>query len=712
MPSRENVSIIIPAYNSESQLPRAIESCLAQTRLPKEIIVIDDGSTDRTFQVAKKFGEMVRVFRQENSGQGVARNKGVLEARGDIIGFLDADDELLPCMIDVLVGVLNRFPEAGAASGAHYRKVGKQVVRRPPEGCVLVHGQGEAIVSDFFRVYANYCIMWTGALLVRRSVMQSVGGFSTMRKLGQDVATWQEIAGQFSWVYVDRPVSVYHCTEGSVTQGTWNAADGWWLYDEIEMKKKVLPELWDGYRVYRQATVIRIVPGLLLQGDINRARQLLRNTPCDSRTISWFITKLIVCFPKIWRFLFNIASRCKRIVGNVNSQKTGMTGLKMSSNSIRLAHVMGMQSTKYGGVERFLVALAEECRRRGYVFHCAYEDRPASESFVADLERAGAFVFILPPSHKLVPFSWKVYRWLTCNKINIVHVHFNPAALLTLVASKVANIPSLWTIHGEVQHGASGAAMSWKSKILARLRLALVSKTLADSDRVRVQWQEAFGSSGIETHYLGVRPSSVGKAKVAMRREFGLSDSNIVIACVAFHAPVKGVDILLRAIGLLAPKYPQLRLLQIGISATPDNPSDTQELKALAAALGISDRIVWMGNRNDVEDILGCADLYCQPSRHEALGLAILEAMNAGLPIVATRVGGIPEAICAGETGLLVNPESFQEMAVAIDRLLNDDGLRYKMGRKGRQRAGRKFDLNRQISDLIDMYETMLVSRQ
>jgi glycosyltransferase involved in cell wall biosynthesis len=90
------VSVVIPAYNAASVLPRAIESVLGQTSRPEEVIVVDDGSTDNTAQVATQYGPSITYIRQDNAGASAARNRGIAEATGEWIAFLDSDDEWLP----------------------------------------------------------------------------------------------------------------------------------------------------------------------------------------------------------------------------------------------------------------------------------------------------------------------------------------------------------------------------------------------------------------------------------------------------------------------------------------------------------------------------------------------------------------------------------------------------------------------------------------
>ena len=112
-----SISVVIPAYNSAAQLARALDSVLAQTRPAEEILVVDDGSTDATAEVARSYGDAVRLIAQANAGAAAARNAGIRAARGTWIAFLDADDEWLPDRLALQTDILDRRPDLVWVSG-------------------------------------------------------------------------------------------------------------------------------------------------------------------------------------------------------------------------------------------------------------------------------------------------------------------------------------------------------------------------------------------------------------------------------------------------------------------------------------------------------------------------------------------------------------------------------------------------------------------
>ena len=164
------VSVVIPCYNNASFLRDAIQSVLSQTHPRTELIVVDDGSSDDTSDVASSY-PVTRVIRQNNQGVSAARNVGLAQSRGDYVVFLDADDRLLPDAVDAGVRCLESHPACAFASG-HVRLAGQDgsILRVPDEPC---------IEKDHYLTLLKYCYIWTpSAVMFRTAILKSVGGFN------------------------------------------------------------------------------------------------------------------------------------------------------------------------------------------------------------------------------------------------------------------------------------------------------------------------------------------------------------------------------------------------------------------------------------------------------------------------------------------------------------------------------------------------------
>jgi glycosyltransferase involved in cell wall biosynthesis len=213
-----SVSVVIPAYNAQQYIARAIRSVLAQTFAPTEIIVVDDGSTDKTADVVKSFGPAVRYLHQANAGAAAARNHGINAATCEWVAFLDADDEWLPEKLERQRELWRRCPNL-AWIGANYYCHSDLTGRRQPRdaGDTLIRFMnGKDYFDDYFAAYARGVWSWTGTLLIQREVLIQVGLFDERFRPGaEDTDLWWRIAYQHpNFGYVPDPLAVYHLEAG------------------------------------------------------------------------------------------------------------------------------------------------------------------------------------------------------------------------------------------------------------------------------------------------------------------------------------------------------------------------------------------------------------------------------------------------------------------------------------------------------------------
>ncbi len=210
-------------------------------------------------------------------------------------------------------------------------------------------------------------------------------------------------------------------------------------------------------------------------------------------------------------------------------------------------------------------------------------------------------------------------------------------------------------------------------------------------------WKIAVVYSGIPMD-MTATPQSID----AERRRLGLSASDIVIGCVARLVTVKGLDNLVRTIPLILGRCPRVRIVIVG-----EGP-ERRKLERMRQELGIEHALVLAGYSSDPSEIIACSDICVQPSLSEGLPTAVLEYMRAAKPVVATTVGGIPEAVTDQETGFLVEPGNLDALSDRIIRLASDPSLRKRMGEKGREIVHRRFDIGRVIRDYELLYHELV----
>jgi glycosyltransferase involved in cell wall biosynthesis len=204
--------------------------------------------------------------------------------------------------------------------------------------------------------------------------------------------------------------------------------------------------------------------------------------------------------------------------------------------------------------------------------------------------------------------------------------------------------------------------------------------------------------NGVEvTRFADARMRERGAARAAL----GFADDAWVVGSVGALTPVKGFDVLLEAAARLAPTCDGFRLLIVG-----DGPL-RNTLTEEAAKLEIVDRVRFTGRREDVATLLAAMDAYVCSSRSEGMSNALLEAMSAGLPVIATSVGDHPVVIRNGVDGLLVPPNDVDSMAAALRKLINGQDLSVRLGAAARSRA-EEFDFRRSVAAYERFYRRLV----
>ena len=188
-----------------------------------------------------------------------------------------------------------------------------------------------------------------------------------------------------------------------------------------------------------------------------------------------------------------------------------------------------------------------------------------------------------------------------------------------------------------------------------------------------------------------------GRGRDAARRRLGYAPGDLVVMSLARLEPIKGAPVTLRAFAAAAARRPALRLHLAG-----DGPL-LEALRTEAAALGIAGRLSLEGRWASPHDLLPAADVFVLAPRNEGMGRAVIEALALGLPVIATAVGGLPEVLENGRSGLLVPPDDESALAEAIARLADDRILRHELGRRGRARAV-EYGAGRMVHRVLNLY--------
>jgi glycosyltransferase involved in cell wall biosynthesis len=291
-------------------------------------------------------------------------------------------------------------------------------------------------------------------------------------------------------------------------------------------------------------------------------------------------------------------------------------------------------------------------------------------------------------------------------KIDIFHAQ-NTGCEEIPVAARKARVPRvLGTFHVDSTYDLDRSRSGFSYRSLEWYSNRCLHKAIAVSEATKRDWMRRTGipDHRVVTIHNGIDPDHFRrtKSKEAARASLGLPQDALVIGGLGRLDAAKGFAYLIEAMALLRPNFPHAHVAIAGTGPLQ------QQLEAQAIALGIADRVTFLGFRSDVNEVLDACDVFVLSSLCEALPFALLEAMAHELPVVGTTVGGVPEVIVPSETGLLVSPRDPVALAEALKALLESAELREHLGRAGRARVVRDFHEADMVRKTIQVYRDML----
>ncbi|WP_292468262.1 glycosyltransferase family A protein [Methanolobus sp.] len=202
------ISVVIPLYNKENSIGRTIKSVLSQTYQDFELIIVDDGSRDKSAEIVRSFTDKrIRLIQQENAGVSVARNTGIEASKAEIIAFLDADDEWLPVFLETIIRLRKKYPDAGLYGTAYEVHYPGSIVQK-----TYIANEGERILPSNFGAFVEFGgpIFNSSSFAAPKEVLEEIGGYPLRVKWSEDTMVWGKIALQFPIAYSPCVCSIYH----------------------------------------------------------------------------------------------------------------------------------------------------------------------------------------------------------------------------------------------------------------------------------------------------------------------------------------------------------------------------------------------------------------------------------------------------------------------------------------------------------------------
>lgn len=382
---------------------------------------------------------------------------------------------------------------------------------------------------------------------------------------------------------------------------------------------------------------------------------------------------------------------------------------------IRVLHVRNCRGiTTLTGPETYLLDLLAGMDRSAVDLSllCTVKAARPSDIFIGELRRRNIpGVEVVKTGGRGDLSDWQALRRrLDGGGVDILQTHDARSNALGYLATRRRRLPWITFAHGW---------LNWESPFSTdRLYAAIEAWAVRRSDAVIVASRDmrrdvlARGVPPARVHPIpygiDTRRFAPGPAPAALRSGLGIPAAAPLVGTVGRMHPWKGHGVFVEAAARVLAAAPDARFLVVGDAAFEGHARYREELEAHIKALGLGGKVILAGSRDDVPDVMRALDLFVLPSLREPFGIVLIEAQACGKAAIGSDVGGIPEAMAAGETGLLVAPGDGAALAGAILDLLGDEQRREAMGRAGRLRVEREFSCDAMVERTRALYEALV----
>jgi len=373
---------------------------------------------------------------------------------------------------------------------------------------------------------------------------------------------------------------------------------------------------------------------------------------------------------------------------------------------MRVTHIIKV--TRLSGAESHLLTLLQGLRGRGVdarLIMLVEPGRPMAAMQAAAAARDIPCAALLIRRDADLLLLWRLRRAIRAGQPDIVHTHLVHADLFGYVAAKAAGAPRV--ISSRHNDDPFRYRARWRRahrQLWRRLDGGIAISQSLKKFLIEVEGAPPAKISVVHygLDYRWLPEAQIQQARQALRAELGLGGDAQLLGMVCRLVEQKGIPYALEALRRLQGDFPKAHLVIAG------DGEKAAELKRLTAALGLGERVHWLGWRDDAADLMAAFDMLLMPSLWEGFGLVLLEAMARRLPIIASRVSAIPEVLAHGDAGILIAPRDVAGLTAAIARLLGDRALRKHIGLLGAARLEEHFSRDRMVAGTLAVYEKLL----
>ncbi|MBD2484138.1 glycosyltransferase [Planktothrix sp. FACHB-1365] len=730
--TKPRVSVIIPTYNCDQYIEQCVKSVLEQTYTNYEVIVIDDGSQDKTQQILKPFLSVIKYIYQNNQGAAKARNHGCEIAQGEFLAFLDGDDFFLPQKLAEQVATFDHDPTIDLVQS------GWCIVNQKDIGVSVITPWGNAPELNLETWILHKCVR-PSAMILRREWWEKVGGFDhrypptedldfvlRLSLMGCKTVWFKEIHAcyrQHDHNLMSGGLKVIENTEIVMNQ-FFNHPN---LPDQIrKLHRKESYErwVWLAWRMYRDG-----YPDLMiycLENSIKYTFSPLTET--ISQWLDAFQNIAADYGEKIDTYALIKSQEWQSVLNKIMNPKLSTESKPQLTPATNKPHIMLMNTDDpgIGGLAQYDHLILCELAKLGYRVTAVRpqhynplveeEKELGIQQYWLDYSTSKDLPRILRNTQDAETLYQEIKPDFIIFSDGWPYSHF--AAKQVAIQQNIPYMMAIGLAMPEHIDFTMGDNVPYAKGVLYQYGLARTFNTAA-YEHLNIL-QEKFGLPKDKGNvvYYGRSEKYFAPPNLAnrqrLRQEIGIPEDGIMCLTTARLAPIKGHRFQLEAIAQLKHTsiWEKLYFVWAGTGEGSDHNLEP-ELKEKVEHLGVSDRVIFLGQRWDIPDWLDACDIFVLTSLAEAApSFAIMEAMAKGLPIIASAAGGIPEGL--GETGkLLTNPnidpqKTVTDLVQALQELAVNPLLLSKMGVASKQRAEELFKEDRMLKQTLTIIKQAL----
>ncbi|MEG4206887.1 glycosyltransferase [Microcoleus sp. Pol7_A1] len=739
------ISVIIPVYNGARYIVQAVESALGQTFTNLEIIVVDDGSTDRTQQVLQPYIDRIRYIYQKNQGVGVARNQACQLARGKFLAFLDADDYFLPSKLEKQIACFDADPTLDMV------QTGWLLVDETGREISAVKPWQQAPELDLASFIIYKCVR-PSAMMLRRNCWEDLGGFASHFRLAEDLdfALRLTLKG-YKAVWLEEILTCYRQHNSNIMSSGLPLLKNTEILMKEFFNRPDLPESirqlknqeryqclkWLAWRMYRDGHLTEMAQCL---------EKSLQYTPFSpTKTVLNWLEGFQMASEEYGEnfdaYSLSKLAEWQEIILMVmtnppQSQQSSIptpSPAREAKLSRRETHILlyNTDDPGVGGLAQYNHAILCQLALLGYRVTCV-QTQHSSPLLKRERELGIEHSWLDFSGHKdlqrVLRNTQDARELFASNQPDMI-IFSDGWPFSNFAAKQVViemGIPYMMVIGLVMPEHATFACGDVVPYVEGVLHHCLQARALIVGayEHLNLLCQHfKLPKERGQVIYLGRSPEYFlppnAAARQRLRQEIEIPEDAIVCFTSARLASIKGHRYQIEAIKQLqqSPVWSKLYFVWAG---TGEGSADNVEveLRETIKELGVSDRVKLIGQRWDILDWLDASDIFILTSLADAApSFSVMEAMAKGLPVVATAVGGIPEGL--SDTGKLLpdpntDPEgTARELAKTVEAWAMNSQLRHQIGQACKQRAEKVFKEERMLAESIEAIEKgLLCDRQ